>query len=154
MQKAFTLIEVVVYGVLMMAVVSLVVSSVSQLIDGTSLLIAQIAQEEEANFILRKITWALTGVSTVNAPAAGATDTWFSVNKFNFAQNPIVIDSTTTSIRIGRLGGNPVALNSQAVPVSNVQFTHYPATGGEPAALEARFSINMRSYQTKVYLPK
>lgn len=131
--KGLTLIETLIYLALAALIVSLVVVSVYPIIDSSSRLEAWIEVENEANFILRKLNWALTDISNINQPLASATSTTVSVNKNNFSQNPIVFDVNSGNLQMALAGGSPVVLSNENVKIDKVVFEHIIANGTSSA---------------------
>ena len=89
--KGFTLIEIIIYVALLSLTIGFILAGVYQILDSKTGVLARTSVEEEANFLMKKIKWAMTGVDAVNQPTAGATSTTLSVNKFNFSANPVAI---------------------------------------------------------------
>lgn len=152
--RGFTLIETLIYSALLSLTIGLTLGAVYQLVEGSEDLREKVVREEEANFVMRKLSWALTGANTINTPASGATSTTLSVNKTGFAQNPIVFDLSGGSIRIQKAGGAASALSNSLVSVSGLLFEHVPASGNAPAAAKTSFTISPNTYQTTIYLRK
>ncbi len=73
----------------------------------------------EAQIILeQKIFWAIQSVATINYPAPGATSTVISINKLNYAENPVIIDvlaSTTARLKRGATAAQPLTPDTVAV---------------------------------------
>lgn len=154
MRKGFTLIETIIYIALFSVIISLVVGAVYNIIEGSDDLQKNIIADAEAHFLTRKIEWALTGVSAINSPASGFTGTSLSVNKVDYAQNPIVFDLDSNNLRIKKGLGDPTILNSANVTISDLQFQHLAASLYRPAAIKFSFKVNGDDYSTTIYLRK
>ncbi len=63
--QGFTLIEVIIYIALFSLLIGTAFVTAFQLMDGSGKLSTRNTVQEEGNFVLRKINWALTGVSSV-----------------------------------------------------------------------------------------
>lgn len=150
----FTLIETIIYSALVSLIIGAVIFSLYQLITGNEKLGAKIAAEEEANFILRKITWVLTGINSINSPASGATSTALSINKEGYSLNPVIFDLNDNYIRIKKGSSEPVSLNSSNSKISNLIFERIPQSGGSPEAIKTTMKINQVQHQLTIYLRK
>ncbi|MBI1838962.1 MAG: prepilin-type N-terminal cleavage/methylation domain-containing protein [Candidatus Colwellbacteria bacterium] len=153
-KKGFTLIETIIYTAIFSVIIGAVVGAVYQIIQSSDKLNDKFTVEGEAQFIMRKIEWALTGASAINSPASGSTGGTLSVNKTNFANNPIVFDLDAGNARVAKGAGSPTALNSVNVTVSNLQFQHIASGAYTPAAIKASFNVNGNPYGTTIYLRK
>ncbi|MBI4993588.1 type II secretion system protein [Candidatus Wolfebacteria bacterium] len=145
-QKAFTLIETIIYAVLVSLIGGFSIFVLYQIIDSGDRLKAKIDVEGEANFILQKVNWALNGATAVNQPAAGATSTILSINKNNFSSNPIVFDLNEGNIRLAKGGGAASFLNNQNISVGQLVFEHLAASGGSSEAIRATLSVNSKIF--------
>lgn len=152
--RGFTLIETIIYTALFSVIISLVIGAVYQIIEGSDDLQKNIIRDAEAHFLMRKIEWALTGISAINLPAAGSTGALLSVNKVNYSQNPVVFDLDSGNLRIKKGVNDPVVLNSTNVTVSDLQFQHLAAGLYRPAAIKTTFKVNSEPYSTTIYLRK
>ena len=150
----FTLIETIIYAALFSLIIGLVIGAVYNIIEGSEDLQKNIITDAEAHFLSRKIEWALTGVSAINAPASGLTGTSLSVNKIGYAQNPVVFDLDSNNLRIKKGLANPVILNSGNVTVSDLQFEHLAAGLYRPAAIRVNFKVNGEPFRTTIHLRK
>lgn len=150
----FTLIETIIYAALFSTIIGLVLGAVYQIVDGSGALEKSINTDAEAQFLTRKIEWALGSISVVNLPVSGSTGATLSVNKLNYAQNPIIFDLDSNNLRIKEGASNPVILNSSNVTISNLQFQHLAAGTYRPAAIQFSFKVNGDNYSTTIYLRK
>lgn len=152
--KGFTLIETIIYTALFSLIIGLVIGAVYNIIEGSDDLQKNIIANAEAHFLTRKVEWALTGVSLINSPASGFTNTSLSVDKINYAQNPVVFDLDSSNLRIKKGSASPVILNNENVAISDLQFEHLAASLYRPAAIKASFKVNSEPYSTTIYLRK
>lgn len=141
-RSGFTLIEVLIYIVLFSIIVSGTILVFYQLLRSQAQNKSRSEVESEANFLMTKIAWALSGAQTINSPAPGATSTSLSVSKYNFAQNPLVFDVSSGTLRLSRGGGTPAALNNSAVQVSSVAFGHIAASGTAPEGVQTTLTVS------------
>ena len=120
-QKGFTLIETLIYIALLAFIIGAGVSAAYYIIDSSARGKAEVGTIAEAEFLMRKIDWALTG-STINTPISG-TSNLLSVDKYGFSPNPIEIDHDSTSNRARiRINGSGFYLTSEWVKVTGLEF--------------------------------
>ena len=153
-KKGFTLIETLIYAILVAFIISGVLISVYQMIQGSATLNTRIVAEEEVNFIFRKIVWALAGAYDINSPGTGDTGTTLSVDKENFSDNPIVLDLNSGNLRIKRGGEEAVILNNEHVAISNATFEHLASSGDKPGGIKVNIFVDNQAYETTIYLRK
>jgi len=137
----FTLFETLIYAVLISIVIGMVLIAVYEIIEARYRSLARVEIEEETNFLMRKIVWVLSGVSSINGPPLGVTSTTLSVNKVNFSQNPVVVGSVNHKAAIAYGGGLPVILSSDSVRIGQMSFTQIgsAATPGIEVHLSLEF---------------
>lgn len=122
MQKGFTLIETLIYSAVLAVFLSFVFYTTTQILESTRRTRSQSEVYDEADFIFKKIAWAVTSASAVNIPAPNATSTTLSVNKINFPDNPLIFSWDGLNVFLARGGGAPIMLNSSRARVSAVLF--------------------------------
>ncbi|MDQ5954245.1 MAG: hypothetical protein QG583_173 [Patescibacteria group bacterium] len=112
----FTLIETVIYIGLFAILMGGALTSVYAIIEGNNRNQNKAMVQEEGTFILGKIDWALTGVSSASVDAAGKI---LTITKSNFPNNPIVItvNEQLGNITIKRGIGLTQGLNNSNVRV-------------------------------------
>lgn len=130
----FTLIETLVYIALFTIVIGGGMVGAYGIIEGTDRTSSKTILEQDANFILRKVDWALTGLDTINSSGAS-----LSVNKKDFASNPIVFSLSGTNITIKKGSNTAIVLNNSRVKISNLAFT--PVTTGGKSGIQATFTV-------------
>ena len=151
-KKGFTLIETLIYAILVAFIISGVLISVYQMIQGSATLNTRIVAEEEVNFIFRKIVWALAGAYNINSPGAGDTGTTLSVDKENFSDNPIVFALDSGNLSIKRDDEDPVILNNENVAIQNIIFEHLASVGDKPEGIKINLFVDNQAYETTIYL--
>ena len=132
----FTLFETIIYIALLSVVTSFVMVVFYQLIGSGDQHRNRIEADSEANFMMQRIVWAVTGASAINSPAINATGTSLSVTKFNYAQNPIVFDLNSRNLRIAKASGTPAFLGSSRIAVESVIFEHLPSVQSTPEGVK------------------
>ena len=124
----FSLIETIIYAALISIIIGMVLLVVFQIVESQDRARAKTEVEEETNFLISKIKWALSGIDIINIPASGASGSTLSVNKFNFSQNPVVIDTASGSLRMAFGTGTQTVLNSGSISIANISFQHIAQT--------------------------
>ena len=151
--KGFTLIEVLIYSALIAMIISGSLIAVYQIIEGSDSIQNKIIMEQEANFLLSKIRWALTGATAINIPTIGLASSTLSINKANYSENPIVFDLNSNNLRIKQGSGNPAILNNQNIAINNLIFEHLTASAA-PEGLKISLTVNNKLFTTIIYLRK
>lgn len=140
-RRGFTLIETVIYLGLFSMVMSMSLVVFYQILGSENQHRDRVEVDAEANFMMQKIQWALTGAQTINQPGLNATGSTLSVNKFNYSQNPVVLDLDSRSLRITKGGSNPVLLGSGRVSVNQLTFEHLPAVQSAPEGVKVTLAV-------------
>lgn len=136
----FSLIDTILYAALLSITLGAVLLAFHNIIEGRYRALARIEVEEEANFIMRKIDWALTGVAFIELPASQATSSILRVYKIGFSENPITITSGDGNATIAYGNGTSTILQSESVFVDTLLFTGLPtSTPGVHVALSLHF---------------
>ena len=117
MNKGFALIEMVVYIGLFSIVIGGGMVATYQIMESTNAGTSHVILQEEANFLLRKINWALTG-----AKIANPSGTTLNITKYDGTTYVFNLDS-------GNLMLNGTPLNSSSISVSELNFSS-PGTNG------------------------
>lgn len=147
--KAFTLIETIIYAALISMIIGFSVFVIYQIINVQERLKSKTEVEEEMNFVLQKINWALTGANVVNQPLANSTSTMLSVNKANFAQNPLIFDLDNKNIRLSRAGDGLAILNSGNIIVDQLIF-QYLSSSSAPESVKTTITLKSGVYSKTV----
>ena len=164
-QEGVTLVETLLYAVLFSLMIAFAMFSFNQMLENNLGQERRLEVETEANFIMTKILWALSNAQNINQPAANSTSSNLSVNKYNFAQNPIAFNLAEDKVKISKAGGtNGTPLNSSAVQITNLSFYRSPEVGNQTEAITITLSISAipipttqtasTTLQTKIYLKK
>ncbi|MCI0619905.1 prepilin-type N-terminal cleavage/methylation domain-containing protein [Candidatus Wolfebacteria bacterium] len=139
-QSGLTLFEVLVYIGLLAIILGGAMLGAYQLIEGSVRTATRVATEEEANFIFRKIDWALNGDVTVNEPDAGETTDELDVTKPG--EGALLFDVNDDDA----LTLNGDALTSRAISITEFVVERTPAS--EPDAVSVSFVMNGRQFAT------
>src|SRR3989344_6895521 len=143
MNKGFTLIESIIYIALFSLLMRTAFVTAFQLIDGSGKLGVKNTVQEEGNFVMRKINWALTGVETITTPASGNSFT-LVVEKYNGDDIEIKLD---TKIEMKTNSGPflPLTTDNVVVKASSLNFQHIPASGSGPVGIKADFVLTLNN---------
>jgi type II secretory pathway pseudopilin PulG len=149
--KGFTLIEIIIYVALLSLTIGFILVGIYQIFDSKAGALARTSVEEEANFLIKKIKWALINVDIINQPAAGATSTTLSVNKFNFSANPVAISRVDSDLNISYAANPATILNSEDVSIKDLVFENI--SGGNNPAIKVKLSLEYRPGDLKTTKP-
>jgi len=138
----FALIEVLIYVGLFVFLIGMVMLTFYQILSSSNAGRNRSTVEAEADFIMRKIEWALAGAETVHAPAAGATGTQLSVSRFNFPENPVAVNLVSSRIELQRGVGSPTQLNTSNVRIDALEFRHEAEVVNRPETVEITLSVS------------
>ena len=125
----FTLIEILIYAAITTSMITFAILSTYQLISSADRIRHEKEVAENKKFFEQKIYWALQNLSAINSPVTGATTTSLSVNKLNFADNPVIIDIDNGVVRLKR-GRNPaIPITNEYIIIQNLKFHNYDFSG-------------------------
>jgi len=153
MNKGFTLIEALIYIALFSIIIGAALIITYQIIEGNQRVSANIVIQEESNFLMRKIDWALSGAPVINTPTVGASEPVLNVTKEGTV---LEFDEATGIMRLQTNGGTRIELNSSNVTIENLTFTHLDpdGAGGKPAELNISFDIAGQNFNATKNLRK
>lgn len=92
--NGFTLLEVIIYMSLFSIMMGGLITITFQLIQSSEKTYMKGVIEEEINFVIKKIDWALVDASNIINPQVGSS-TELKINKNNFGNNPITFKFNT-----------------------------------------------------------
>jgi type II secretory pathway pseudopilin PulG len=146
--RGFTLIEALIYIALLGLIMTGAVATSYQLAESEASLASDHRVQEEGNFVINKLQWALSGAQTVSAPTA-----WGSALSLT-RYDGISVDVRLTggAVEIRENGGSYAVLTTSNVTVSDLSFHYLPASGNTPAGVEASTTIDGVSFYLKRYL--
>lgn len=134
----FTLLETLIYLALFAVIIGGVIAAVYNIVEASGRNQTKVQAQEEANFLLGKINWALTGANGVTVVPSPPS---LTVNKYNFGANPLVFDLNGAKLRLKEGSGTAADLNSDSIQVVNLVFQDIPAVNGKPEGVEATFTF-------------
>ena len=144
--KGFTLLEMIIYIGLFGILMGGAFISAYSVMEGNGRTQNKSIMQQEGDFLVAKINWAMSSAQYVNAPAVGAAGSTFSVTRWDTSSgNPIVISITGTDMTLSRSGGPAQILNTDDVQVSNLTFTHEYLGGSNPESVKASFTLSSKT---------
>ncbi len=154
-RRGFTLIEILVYIVLLGVLIGGVLEVVYQLTGSTGDVSSQNAVQLEGAFVLQKIAWAMSGSSTILNPSPASPYTSsLSVTTAGGARVVIRLNSAAGAVEMSEDGGTTfLPLTTGNVVVSNVQF-HYLSSPGSSDGVAASTTIQGRTFYATKYTRK
>ncbi|OGZ96985.1 MAG: hypothetical protein A2847_00690 [Candidatus Sungbacteria bacterium RIFCSPHIGHO2_01_FULL_50_25] len=153
-QFGFSLLETLIYIALFSFILSGILAGTFYMLDSTERTRAKLLLEEEGNFLLRKITWALSGLDTIQVPASGNSGPILTVIRVGLplGENPLTFSENGGVLQMQR-GSNPtISLSSSGVSVSGLTFEHIASVVGKPAAVKINFQLNGKPFETIKYI--
>lgn len=151
LQAGVTLIEVLIYITILGFVMTGALMSTYQILSGSQSLANKNLTEEEAGFIIAKLSWALNDVSVINSPVPNTSGGTLSVRKNGSASN-IIFALTGDDISINK-GSGPVKLNSDRMAITNLNFEHIQKTGVSTAdSIKISFNANGKYFETIYFI--
>ena len=141
--KGFTLIEMLLYMALFSMIIGGGMAATYEIIQATEASTNHTILEEEANFLLRKIHWALTDINAASDIAAPATysDTTLKITK---SAGVLTFNLSGNNLTLAEASGSALPLNSSNVKVSLTPSVHLfqrLAVSGKPDAIIASFTL-------------
>ncbi len=137
-ERGFTFIETLVYLTLFSIMIGGIVVTAYSLFESSDRNQTKAMMQEEENYLLGKINWALSGVASISVPAANTSDVTLKALKYDGTSNTITQSA-------GNLTFNGAILNNSNVAISNLIFIHAYAGGANPDSLEAGFTISAKT---------
>ena len=148
--KGFTLLEVIIYIALFSLLMGTAFATAYQLIADSGKLSVKATIQEEGNFVMRKINWALTGITNdigdITSPQTvspyAPSDT-LSIKKWVLGTKvPVEIEYDAVNFSIAKEGAGPsLPITTENVKVTNLQFQFIPESGSGPAGITATATI-------------
>lgn len=145
MKNGFTLIETLLYIALLGIMLGGVIGIYYGFAGSQAQNSVQTLVQGESNFVMQKIAWAMSGAVTINQPAAGATSTTLSVNRYDSSANPLVFDLVSNNVRLSRSGGTAQPLINPRTTVKQLEFNHLAASGNQPEGLTITLVVQATS---------
>lgn len=152
--EGFTLIEILIYAALIIILIGGSILTINNIIRSSSQLNNVVALEEEANFIFKKLEWALSDSNEINSPTSGSSASSISVDKTNFNNNPIRFSLSSDNILIKVGGASEQILNSESININSLLFEHIAEENEKPAGIRTTINIEGVEHNSLIYLRK
>lgn len=138
--SGLSLIEVIIY----LAILAIFIVSVFLLLNQSLNNIKRVRAKAEiaanAEFVARKIEWAINGAESINFPAVNSSSTQLSVNRFSAGFNPIIFTLSNDKITLSKAGGPAIDITNNKVRVNEFLVEHF-STADNPSTLKVRLII-------------
>lgn len=150
-QQGFSLIETLIYIGLFAIIMSGIIAVAYAIFESSGRNQTKTMVQEEGNFLLAKINWALTGATAINQPASGNSDN---------SDNTLTLTKGGSHLTFSLSGGNLVlqsaVLNNSNItvltPVTNPTFVFtHTGTGSNPESVTARFTLQTKTPNGQIY---
>lgn len=143
--QGFTIIETLIYLVLFGILIGGAVVAAYSLLEGNGRNQTQILMQEEGNFLISKISWALSGAKSIEIPTVGSNSEKLSVTKWSDTPpvNPVIIelDDVEKNMTISKNDSSAIPLNNSDISVSNLSFFQDYAGGTSPQSVRFSFTL-------------
>lgn len=138
-QQGFTLIEVIIYLALFTILMGGTITTAYSVFDSSDRDQARTIAQEEGDFLIAKINWALSGTKNINISSS----TELFVEKRDASGTATTtIYLSGTDFYLSRGSNPPVLLNNSNVEVSNLVFAR---SGSIPERVQATFKVSART---------
>ncbi len=143
MKRGFTLIETIIYIALLAFIMGGALSATYSIIENAGRLDANAVTQEEGNFVLRKINWALSSASGFDTSVPHQ----LTVTRYDGVT--VVIKLSGTEVDMKETGRVFVPLTTSNVIVKEMVFV---ALGTPPAGIKATLMLNNTTFYTTKYV--
>ena len=121
------------------------------LIDSSDKDNAEVNTLVEAEFLLRKIDWVLTGMDSIVVPLPGDTIDGLSVNRGGTTEHIGLLNRVA---RIKHGSGSWIELTGERVKITDLKFTNIDNIAPKPDAIKAEFYADGKYFELLKYLRK
>lgn len=141
-QQGFTLIELLLY----MAIATIVVTGVTilfVLVIGARVRTQTIGEVEgQGAFVVQQIGLSGRNAASINSPAPGTTDSTLSLQVNDSTKSPTVYSLSNGVLYVTEGSGQPIALTSPSITISDLSFTNLSTSGTPSEALRMSFTAS------------
>lgn len=140
--RGFTIIETLIYLALFAILIGGAVVAAYSLLEGGGRTQTRTLIQEEGNFLVSKINWALSGAESVEILAVNK----LSVTKWDPTYNPVVIEWSGGNMAISKNGAViSTTLNNADISVNNLNFVHNYSSGTNPESVSFSFTLTSKT---------
>lgn len=148
--KGFTLIETVIYIALLGMLMSGTVVGAYQIFESTGRDRTKTMLQEEGDFLIAKVAWALSGAETmhspvITAPPCSATSTSLSLTKRDSSVGLLSFSHSGTNIFITQKEEPPALLNNANIEIISLSFKRCSNGGINPESVETSIILGART---------
>ncbi len=154
--SGFTLIEIIIYMALFSIMMGSLIVTVFQLIQNSEKMTLKNFNQEEINYILKKIDWALSDAISINYPQSG-TSHELEINKNDYIDNPIIFRLKTVEhgykyveLCVKDIDCNPISTGN--IKVENLTFIYQDNLDPIPDGIKTIININGIEISNLLYL--
>jgi type II secretory pathway pseudopilin PulG len=137
-ERGFTLIESIVYVGLTGFLLVSVLASTYPILTGAEKTSQRITRDVEAAFVLRKIGWALSSVTSVSLPVTSG----FTLSVNTVSNGVLSFTESGGALLVSTNGGAAVPITASRVVFSNLSFTNVAPSGTTPRAIQIEFDAD------------
>lgn len=142
-QRGVTLIETMVYIALFSIIIGGSVVAAYQILESSGRSQTHALLQEEGDFLIGKINWALSGVQPGTPTGQNCTESnTLSVSKWDASIGVIVINESSGNMHISYTGHPAVVLNNSNTKVSALSFTHCYLSTTNPESMGVHFTLS------------
>ncbi len=148
-ERGFTILETVIYIGLFSILMTGVLVTVYELIEGGTQNREAVAIQSEGTFINRKISWALSGATAIDVSSS----TILTITRPDLGgQSPLRITENGGQMLISRGGGATIPLTTAEFKVENTSFSMIPSVAGLPDGILVHYTIDDVPFEFRTYL--
>lgn len=153
LNKGTTLIEIIIYVALFSIIITGAFVTSFQLMNSDTRTNQGIVVQEEGNFVVNKLNWAMTGLSPTIIPTVNGTgcNQILTTNKINYPFNPIVFRMNESKIEMSESGGAYTPITTANVKVTCFKAIIIPTNGQSPLGISATTTIDGVDFSTTKY---
>lgn len=162
--KGFTLIEVVIYIALFSIIITGAFVTAYNLFENTSKLESNSYIQNEGNFVMKKIEWALSGISSTTSDVISPSTSYpytvsgiLNIKKYYLGEKmnvKIQYDGTNKRILFSEKGSSLSPITTDNVKVTKLEFQYIPSSGSSPFGITANITINGKDFTVTKYIRK
>lgn len=151
--KGSTLIEVIIYIALFSILTVGGFVSAVQIIDSSNKTNRALTAQEEGNFVVRKISWAMSNLDPLNPPAVTGSgcEQILTLNKTDYFSNPVVFRKNLSKVEIKQGNNDFVPVTTENVDVSCLEFKIIFSTNNSPFGISATTTVNDTDFSITKY---
>lgn len=144
-ERGMTLLETILYIALLSLFLSGVLAVTFGLLEGSARTNRRTFVQEESTFVMNKIAWALSGLSS--APIVGGSPCvrTLTVSKAHYSGNPIIFRRTGNVVEMGE-AGLYMPLSSEGVEVTCLEFSLLVGDDGVATGVRATTTLNGKDF--------